>query len=258
MSSPARLLFGTAALVALAACSANDSSNPSAITAPDNSSLSASSTGQTMRYLNARVCPGSVVGTARCHSWVRVDPSGRPVTNATPRGYGPADLQSAYNLPSTTGSTWSWNGKTIAIVDAYDAPTAEQDLATYRSYFKLPPCSTANGCFRKVNQTGGTTPPAANASWAQEISLDLDMASAICPSCKIVLVEASSNSRTRRSMASARRIGLRAPSPDCVRPVRACSRAPRSSRDRVSSSTRMASRTARRPRCRCVLLHTAS
>ena len=194
MSSPARLLFGTAALVALAACSANDSSNPSAITAPDNSSLSASSTGQTMRYLNARVCPGSVVGTARCHSWVRVDPSGRPVTNATPRGYGPADLQSAYNLPSTTGSTWSWNGKTIAIVDAYDAPTAEQDLATYRSYFKLPPCSTANGCFRKVNQTGGTTPPAANASWAQEISLDLDMASAICPSCKIVLVEASSNS----------------------------------------------------------------
>ena len=193
MSSPARLLFGTAALVALAACSANDSSDP-AITAPDNSSLSASSTGQTMYYLNARVCPGSVVGTARCHSWVRVDPSGRPVTNATPRGYGPADLQSAYNLPSTTGSTWSWNGKTIAIVDAYDAPTAEQDLATYRSYFKLPPCSTANGCFRKVNQTGGTTPPAANASWAQEISLDLDMASAICPSCKIVLVEASSNS----------------------------------------------------------------
>ena len=193
MSSPARLLFGTAALVALAACSANDSSDP-AITAPDNSSLSASSTGQTMRYLNARVCPGSVVGTARCHSWVRVDPSGRPVTNATPRGYGPADLQSAYNLPSTTGSTWSLNGKTIAIVDAYDAPTAEQDLATYRSYFKLPPCSTANGCFRKVNQTGGTTPPAANASWAQEISLDLDMASAICPSCKIVLVEASSNS----------------------------------------------------------------
>jgi subtilase family serine protease len=193
MSSPARLLFGTAALVALAACSANDSSDP-AITAPDNSSLSASSTGQTMRYLNARVCPGSVVGTARCHSWVRVDPSGRPVTNTTPRGYGPADLQSAYNLPSTTGSTWSWNGKTIAIVDAYDAPTAEQDLATYRSYFKLPPCSTANGCFRKVNQTGGTTPPAANASWAQEISLDLDMASAICPSCKIVLVEASSNS----------------------------------------------------------------
>jgi subtilase family serine protease len=147
-----------------------------------------------MRYLNARVCPGPVVGTAHCHSWVRVDPSGRPVTNTTPRGYGPADLQSAYGLPSTTGSTWSWNGRTIAIVDAYDAPTAEQDLATYRSYFKLPPCTTANGCFRKVNQTGGTTPPSANASWAQEISLDLDMASAICPSCKIVLVEANSNS----------------------------------------------------------------
>jgi len=190
MSSPARLLFGTAALVALAACSANDSSDPSAITAPDNASLSASTTGQTMRYLNARVCPGSVVGTARCHSWVRVDPSGKPVSNSTPRGYTPADLQSAYALNSASGGS----GKIIAIVDAYDAPTAEADLGVYRSQFGLPPCTTANGCFRKVNQTGGSTPPQANASWAQEISLDLDMASAICPNCKIILVEANSNS----------------------------------------------------------------
>jgi len=190
MSSPARLLFGTAALVALAACSANDSSNPSAITAPDNSSLSASSTGQTMRYLNARVCPGPVVGTAHCHSWVRVDPSGKPVSNSTPRGYTPADLQSAYGLNSASGGS----GKVIAIVDAYDAPTAEADLGVYRKQFGLPPCTTANGCFQKVNQTGGTSYPQSNASWAQEISLDLDMASAICPNCRIILVEASSNS----------------------------------------------------------------
>jgi len=64
----------------------------------------------------------------------------------------------------------------------------------YRSQFGLPPCTTANGCFRKVNQSGGSTYPTGNTGWAQEISLDLDMASAICPSCKILLVEASSNS----------------------------------------------------------------
>jgi subtilase family serine protease len=64
----------------------------------------------------------------------------------------------------------------------------------YRTQFGLPACTTANGCFRKVNQNGGTSYPRADRGWAQEISLDLDMASAICPNCKILLVEASSNS----------------------------------------------------------------
>jgi subtilase family serine protease len=189
MSLHTRMLFGITALAALAACSSDDAPSPTAITAPTTSSLSASSTGQEMRYLNARVCPGRVVGTARCHAWVRVDPSGKPVRTTTPRGFGPLDLRSAYKLTSTGSST-----QTIAIVDAFDAPTAEADLAVYRSYFNLPACTTANGCFRKINQNGGATPPSANASWAQEISLDLDMASAICPNCKILLVEANSNS----------------------------------------------------------------
>ena len=196
MSFPARMLFGITALAALAACSADDTSTPSAITAPSNSSLSASSTGQTMRYLNARVCPGSVVGTAHCHSWVRVDASGKPVANATPRGLGPADLQSAYVL-NTSGGV----GQTIAIVDAYDAPSAEADLGVYRSTYGLPPCTTANGCFTKVGQTGTSKLPRANGNWAQEISLDLDMASAICPNCKILLVEASSASFANLSAA---------------------------------------------------------
>src|SRR5207249_7099731 len=72
--------------------------------------------------------------------------------------------------------------------------TAESDLAVYRSQYGLPPCTTANGCFRKVNQNGGTNYPRTNGGWAQEISLDLDMVSAICPNCHILLVEASSNS----------------------------------------------------------------
>jgi subtilase family serine protease len=194
MSLHTRMLFGITALAALAACSSDDAPTPTAITAPTSSSLSASSTGQAMRYLNARVCPGSVVGTARCHSWVRVDAAGKPVANVTPSGYGPADLLAAYSLPATAGATWAWNGRTIAIVDAYDAPTAEADLGVYRTQFGLPACTTANGCFRKVNQTDGSNPPRANGGWAQEISLDLDMASAICPNCKILLVEASSAS----------------------------------------------------------------
>jgi len=79
-------------------------------------------------------------------------------------------------------------------VDAYDNQNASADLSTYRSQVGLSACTTASGCFRKVNQRGGPTPPAGNVGWGQEIALDLDMASAVCPSCKIRLVEADSNS----------------------------------------------------------------
>jgi subtilase family serine protease len=82
----------------------------------------------------------------------------------------------------------------VAIVDAYNDPSAESDLAVYRSQYGLPACSTANGCFRKVNQSGGSSLPKTDAGWATEISLDLDMVSAACPSCRILLVEASSSS----------------------------------------------------------------
>ncbi|MCL4506320.1 MAG: peptidase S8/S53 subtilisin kexin sedolisin [Chloroflexi bacterium] len=83
---------------------------------------------------------------------------------------------------------------TIAIVDAYDDPTAEKDLNVFSAQYGLPPCTTANGCFKKVNQTGGTKYPRANAGWALEISLDVQWAHAIAPGAKILLVEASSNS----------------------------------------------------------------
>jgi hypothetical protein len=108
--------------------------------------------------------------------------------NATPSGYGPSNLQSAYKLSTSGGS-----GATVAIVDAYNDPNAESDLATYRSQYGLPACTTANGCFSKVNQTGATSPlPSNDSGWAGEISLDVDMVSAICPNCHILLVEANS------------------------------------------------------------------
>ena len=196
MSFRARSFLSITALAALAACSADNV--PSVITGPS-STANVSSTGQAMRFLHARVCPSSAPGEARCHSLVRVDPSGAPQPTVTPSGYGPADLQSAYNLAAASASNGL--GQTIAIVDAFDDGKAEADLAVYRSQFGLPPCTTANGCFRKVDQNGGTRYPRGDAGWAEEISLDLDMASAICPQCKILLVEASNNSFANLSAA---------------------------------------------------------
>jgi subtilase family serine protease len=189
MRPKARALLGLAALAALAACSETPT-QPNAVTNP---TLSASrmSTGFAMKALHARVCPGpAAAGFALCHSIVQVDKGGKPKPNPTPNGYGPADLQAAYNLPSASAGS----GQTVAIVDAYDDPNAESDLAVYRSQFGLPACTTANGCFRKVDQNGGTSYPRSDAGWSEEISLDLDMVSAICPNCSIVLVEASSSS----------------------------------------------------------------
>ena len=135
----------------------------------------------------SHVCGAATPGTASCHALVVVDSSGRPDVSSGPTGLNPADIRSAYNLAGSTSG-----GRTVAIVDAYDDPTAESDLGVYRSKFGLSACTTANGCFRKVNQSGGTVLPKVNAGWATEISLDLDMVSAACPDCKILLVEASS------------------------------------------------------------------
>jgi subtilase family serine protease len=134
----------------------------------------------------------------RCMAWKRTDIGFRsvsPQATAPPSGYRPADIQAAYNLPSKTAGFF----QTIAIVDAYNDPKAESDLAVYRSTFSLPPCTTANGCFLQVNQTGATSPlptvdpspcGGPNGCWEEEEALDLDMASAVCPNCHILLVEA--------------------------------------------------------------------
>jgi hypothetical protein len=125
---------------------------------------------------------------------IRTDIAASPASavspQTTPSGFGPADIRSAYALPSGNAGS----GLTVAIVDAYDLPTAEDNLATYRAQYGLPKCTTANGCFRKVNQDGvaGSYPPQ-NSGWGYEIALDIDMASAACPNCDILLVEANDN-----------------------------------------------------------------
>jgi subtilase family serine protease len=133
------------------------------------------------------VCPKTGdTAVAYCEALVRKD-----VGFTSPSGYGPSDLQSAYNLHSTTGGS----GQIIAVVDAYDDPNVEADLFVYRNTFKLPVCSTLNGCFIRVNQKGkARNYPPPNADWSIETSLDIDTVSATCPHCKILLVEANTNS----------------------------------------------------------------
>jgi len=108
-----------------------------------------------------------------------------------PPGYlTPEKLREAYALPSETARAPS---QTIALIDAYDDPTAEADLGVFDEQFGLTACTSANGCFRKVNEEGNPSPlPPEQGEWASEISIDLQMAHAICQACHLLLVEASS------------------------------------------------------------------
>lgn len=135
-----------------------------------------------------RTCADPLPGHVACYAEVLSGvESGTATPNSSLPGYTPQDVQSAYALPQGGA------GATVAVVDAYDLLTAESDLATYRQRFGLAPCTTANGCFRKVDQLGGQAYPAANAGWAPEIALDIEMVSAACPGCNILLVEAASD-----------------------------------------------------------------
>lgn len=137
------------------------------------------------------------------HSWVLDHSNGKAYRVAgnshvgnyaatSPTGLSPAQIRTAYNWQSIGNGA----GKTIAIVDAYDDPTAENDLNVFSQQYGLPACTTSNGCFKKVNQTGGTSLPRKDSGWALEISLDVQWAHAIAPGATILLVEAKTNSFT--------------------------------------------------------------
>src|SRR5450756_1764955 len=140
-------------------------------------------------------CQASSAGTAGCAvltgTAVGHRAAGLPAVGTTPTGYTPANLASAYRLPSTMPT-----GSKVAVVTAYDDPNAATDLGTYRTQYGLAACTTASGCFQKVNQTGGTTYPKASAGWSAGAAESVDMISAICSACDIILVEASSSAIT--------------------------------------------------------------
>jgi hypothetical protein len=127
-------------------------------------------------------------GGRRCDVKVVTDGAGIPIHSlAQPvGGLAPADLQAAYGLPTSAGPG---AGKIVAIFGGNsDYPTAESDLAVYRAQYGLPPCTTANGCFSKIDQDGGTSYPPAGSDEGEQ-ALDIEMVSAACPACKIILIE---------------------------------------------------------------------
>jgi len=161
-----------------------------------------------------QLVPQSAAARARTHP-LGIVRSGRPSARlpaAGDFGLRPQDLHSAYLLPLD-----GVGPNTVALVDAYNDPTAEADLKGYSEEFGLPECTTANGCFRQVNQNGeaGNLPfpkttaeleAARNGSaaerreageaagWGVEISLDIEVAHATCQSCSILLVESNASS----------------------------------------------------------------
>ncbi|MFJ7148866.1 putative Ig domain-containing protein [Streptomyces sp. NPDC100445] len=166
--------------------------NNKALTAPDRQTFHA--TGKAgQKVPTQHLCATAEPGHASCFAQRRTDIKQRlasALAAAAPSGLSPANLHSAYNLPTTAGS-----GMTVGIVDAYNDPNAEADLATYRSTYGLSSCTKANGCFKQVSQTGSTTSlPTNDSGWAGEEMLDIDMVSAVCPNCSIILVEANSAS----------------------------------------------------------------
>ena len=159
-------------------------------------------------YSAERVCGVPLSGHASClaerlvpqtaAARVRTRPVGMSVARSeagpgpTAGAYGlrPVDLHEAYTLP-----TQAPEPQKIAIVDAYDDPTAESDLKVYDEAFGLSECTNANHCFRKINEYGQSSPlPSVDSGWAGEISLDVQTARALCQNCQILLIEAASNS----------------------------------------------------------------
>ena len=199
--APSRIRAGAA--VAAAAAALATLAGPTISTAAA-SGASAGMTGSVTANSQtpvADVCGTALPHHARCFAQVRTDVHGglgvrgpAATTNPTasaaalPKGLSPKDLHAAYQLPWTGGTN-----QTVAIVDAGDDATAEADLAVYRTTYGLPACTTANGCFHKVNQRGAATPLPPNQGWGIEIALDLDMVSAACPDCHILLVEGDTN-----------------------------------------------------------------
>ncbi|HEX3511714.1 MAG TPA: S53 family peptidase [Solirubrobacteraceae bacterium] len=164
--------------------------------------------------MSLELVPLSAAARAHTHplAMLRSALASSPSPAAGSYGLRPSDIHTAYQLPASAPSA-----QTVAIVDAYNDPNAESDLAAYSQEFGLPACTTANGCFSQVNEAGATAPlpyPHSGAElesglagtggerleaeeaagWGVEISLDMEAVHAMCESCHILLVEAASSS----------------------------------------------------------------
>lgn len=197
-SSKSLARIAVLAVFALPACSGGLSSNQVPVGQTGGAAHVAAATGaldaqSVKRHIrNARAfaaacwTTGTTSGVGNCSNIKVTGTTFGPTTAAAAvPGLHPADLQAAYKAPSATAGS----GQTIGIVVANDNPNLEADLAVYRSTFGLPACTTASGCLRVV---AAKSVSEADANWAHEVSIDVDMASAICPRCNLLVVEAAS------------------------------------------------------------------
>jgi IPT/TIG domain len=191
------------ALALLAACAATLALSPSSWAVPSKATYRAQRECATPRHGFAACLGLRLVAKSLSNATLSADATRQAeevaggvqpaVSNKSPLGgYTPQTLHTAYSLPSETSTSML---QTIALVDAFNDPSAEADLGVYDKQFGLPACTSANGCFTKINQQGHTSPlPSTQGGWATEESLDVQMAHAICQQCRILLVEASNES----------------------------------------------------------------
>jgi hypothetical protein len=120
----------------------------------------------------------------------------------------PAQIHSAYALPLRGA-----RGQVIAVVSAYDDPAAQADLNAYDKRYDLPPCTTADGCLRKLNEKGASSPlppkDLSGGKWITESSLGIEVAHGVCQSCRIILMEVDTpeNSDFSQTVAAAAKAG---------------------------------------------------
>ena len=217
---PARLGAVMPALLAasLVGCTQAPSPHP---TTPDDVQQEADGT-----YTRS-LCPDPTA-EVRCRARVRTDASGTPLRFVSPETsrdiagtsigtvsksaystdqLGAADLATAYDIQRDTA-----HHPIVAVLAFGDYASAESDLATYRTYNGLPACTSQNGCFTKLNQSGATSPlpAAAPSGYVGEMMLDLDMVSAGCPDCYIILAETDSVADVPSTISGAAAHGSRA------------------------------------------------
>ena len=167
---------------------------------------------QIVHYASHNACGQVSTDRARCLSSISTESVADPI-KASPKTtgfYGPTEFHTAYQLPCTPGGSvqavcatpTTYGPETIAIVDAggyaSSSGTLEADLQAYTTHYGLPACTAANGCLTVVNQIGAASPlpPNISSGWSDEIALDVEVAHAICQTCKIVLVEANDDTLT--------------------------------------------------------------
>ncbi|MBV9719478.1 MAG: peptidase S8 [Candidatus Eremiobacteraeota bacterium] len=197
MNPSLKILLPVAAALTIAACNAGGSSNvPSA---GGGAQSAASRSAYVPQWKAKNLAHADCPMVARKNECMALTVNGT-ISHLVPSGLGPTDLQTAYNLPSSTNGA----GQIVAIVDAYDNPKVASDLAAYRTQYGL---GTAN--FTKYNQEGQTSNyPSGNTGWGTEEDLDVDMVSAGCPKCTIYLIEANSNNTSDLETAVAEAVTL--------------------------------------------------